>query len=146
MAAIRRQSILGPQKSEPLQSALRHDRRNMSGCFAQSSQEKSRDFVAQELHIERRGGLQEVLPIAVYMAAIDRCASKARFLGQVQMRCACSRQDRETAQPSHCRLTSRCSDPGHINCLAAGVDLPTSSPLPRARVLTSQRAVAELGR
>ncbi len=35
---------------------------------------------------------------------------------------------------------------GRIKCLAAGVDLPTSSLLPRARVLTRQLAVAELNR
>ncbi len=45
-----------------------------------------------------------------------------------------------------CRLTNRCSEPGTIKCLAAGVDLPASSQLPRARVLTRQLAVAELNR
>jgi len=44
------------------------------------------------------------------------------------------------------RLTSRCSEPGPINCLAAGVDSFSSSQFSRARVLTSQPAVAELGR
>jgi hypothetical protein len=45
-----------------------------------------------------------------------------------------------------CRLTNRCSDPGHINCSAAGEDLPTSMRSRRARVLNCRRAVAELGR
>ena len=44
------------------------------------------------------------------------------------------------------RLTTRCSEPGHIKCLAAVVDLPSSSCLHRDRVLLAQRAVAELSR
>jgi hypothetical protein len=49
------------------------------------------------------------------------------------------------AGPS-CRPTNRCSGPGHIKCLAAGVDASSVSQLFRARVLTSQRATAELSR
>jgi hypothetical protein len=58
----------------------------------------------------------------------------------------CASRPRRPSQLWGCRLTKRCSDPGRIKCLAAGEDLPTSSPMPRARVLTGQRAVAELGR
>ena len=44
------------------------------------------------------------------------------------------------------RITNRCSGPPTIKCSAAGVDSPTSSLLPRARVLTGQLAAAELSR
>jgi len=44
------------------------------------------------------------------------------------------------------RLTNRCSEPGPIKCLAAGVDTLSASHFPRARVLTGQLAVAELSR
>ena len=44
------------------------------------------------------------------------------------------------------RLTNRCSGPPTIKCSAAGVDLPPTSLLPRARVLTRQPAAAELSR
>jgi hypothetical protein len=45
-----------------------------------------------------------------------------------------------------CRITNRCSGPGHIKCSAAGVDVSSSPHRFRARVLTSQLAAAELSR
>jgi hypothetical protein len=45
-----------------------------------------------------------------------------------------------------CRLTSRCSGPPTIKCLAAGVDTSSSLHCRRARVLNRRRAAAELGR
>ncbi len=136
----------GRQKSEPLQNALLHNRRNMNRGFAQSSQEKSRIFAAQELHIENRGRLQEVSTVVIYMAAIDRCASRPRLVGHAKKRCAWSRQDRETARPGHCRLTSRCSGPGPIKCTAAGewCRRPGGRRAPACR--QGRRAAAELGR
>jgi hypothetical protein len=44
------------------------------------------------------------------------------------------------------RLTNRCSGPGHIKCMAAGGHAFCMRLAPRARVLTSQRAAAELNR
>ena len=45
-----------------------------------------------------------------------------------------------------CRITNRCSGPGHIKCSAAGGRAVSSTHRFRARVLTSQRAAAELSR
>ena len=51
---------LGLQRPESLQNALLHSVGNMSGGLAQSFLEKSRLFQPQDLHIEGRGGLQEI--------------------------------------------------------------------------------------
>jgi hypothetical protein len=135
-----------PPRSESPQNAFLDSLRNMSEGLAKSSQEKSRRFQPQELRIERRGEVQEVSTALIMRAnRLGRCARlwlKNNILGG----CACHCRDRETARSGHCRPTNRCSGPPTIKCLAAGVDLPTTSPLPRARVLTRQLAAAELSR
>jgi hypothetical protein len=62
--------------------------------------------------------------------------------------CVVPAQQEQEASASFgvCRLTNRCSGPGPIKCLAAGVDGASASQYSRARVLTRQLAAAELGR
>jgi len=137
-------TCLAFQNSESLQNALRHDQRNMSERIAHSFEEKSLSISLQELHIEGCGKVQELSTGVTYMAVIDR--DELRLVGLVQKRCACIRQDRETAHPGHCRPTNRCSGPGRIKCLAAGGQALSFCGRWRARVLQRPRPAAELSR
>ncbi len=136
-----------PQKSESLQSAWLHSGRNMSGGLAQSSKDKTQIFAPQDLYIDGRGQLQEHSTIVIFRTkkfdhSVHAQVQERHFYGVCL---PLPRLRNCTPRPlSPNKSLQRTA--GHIKCLAAGVDLPASSQLPRARVLTRQLAVAELNR
>ena len=146
MAAFRYRSPLGPSRIGSLQNALRHSHRNMSKRRAHSSPDKSLAISPQELRIEGRGGFQKVSTVLIVDTPTGLCANRPWFQECPSGWSACRRRDREIAYPGHCRPTNRCSEPGHIKCLAAGGQAMKRTRALRARVLRGQRAVAELNR
>jgi len=75
--------------------------------------------------------------------AVVQRSSSFKVLKKVVVTMRCARRSRMLWGR---RLTNRCSGPGTIKCLAAGVDTSSASHHHRARVLTSQPAAAELNR
>jgi hypothetical protein len=137
---------LGLKRPESLQNGLLHRVRNMSGGLAQSFREKSRILQPQDLHIEGRGGLQEISATLTFrskaLGRVPDSGLRTPFLGS----CACHCRDRETARLGHCRLTNRCSGRPGIKCSAAGGRVKRAHERYRARVLRGRRAAAELSR
>jgi hypothetical protein len=139
-------SSRGCQNPESLQSAQRLHTRNMSGGAAQSFPEKTRNFVLSDLNAELRGELQEGSTALGDAAPTSPESCAFSHEGHSQRHCALSHRDRESARPSHCRLTNRCSGRGHIKCSAAGGRVPSAHERCRARVLSGRWPAAELNR
>jgi hypothetical protein len=131
---------------ESLQSAQLRHTRNMSRGFAHSSRERNRSFVLSDLHADPRGELQRASTSLVGPASAGQEACAPSLRAKIRKSCARGCRDRESARPSHCRLTNRCSGRPGIKCSAAGGRAPSAHERYRARVLRGRRAAAELNR